>query len=114
MTAKLVLGTHCTDCGREMIPASLWSRLPATARQALADTHARRHARGICTRCTTRRIKDGTLIDAERVRLTHEEIIEEYQILGPLGEGHKLSVIADRLGIHLNTLKAHLTRERRR
>lgn len=77
-------------------------------------THARAHARGLCSTCYQRVIDTegpDALIDYERNRLTHEDIMDEYEILGPLGEGFEMSMIADRLGIHLDTLKRHLAKE---
>lgn len=81
-------------------------------------THARAHARGLCSTCYQRPIDAArrggdpdSLLDHERRRLTHEDIMDDYEILGRLGEGFTDQQIADRLGIHLRTLRRHLARE---
>lgn len=102
-----------------MVPVAAWKDVQTTNPALFKMTHARAHARGLCAACYQRPIdaeRRGAeapydLIDHERRRLTHEDIMDEYEILGPLGEGHKLSYIADRLGIHLTTLKRHLAKE---
>ena len=109
---------NCTGCGRVMVPVRAWPAVQTTNPRLFKMTHARAHARGLCSTCYQRPIDEARrggdpdgLIDYERNRLTHEDIMDEYEVLGPLGEGHKLSYIADRLGIHLDTLKRHLAKE---
>lgn len=99
----------CKSCGREMIPHYLWRQLPASAKKALLPTHARQCGRGICTRCTARHRKAGTLIDFELTRLTHRDIMDEYDMLSRT-QGFTDAQIADRLGIHIDTLKRHLAK----
>jgi DNA-binding CsgD family transcriptional regulator len=57
---------------------------------------------------------NGDLIDHERRRLTHDEILEEYEMLSRKGEGFTDAQIAARLGIHPVTLDRHLKREQNR
>lgn len=76
-------------------------------------THARAHARGLCVACYDRALRDGTLIDYERKRLTHDEVMGEVEILSRKGEGFTDGQIADRLNIHPVTLDRHLKRSQR-
>lgn len=96
-----------------MIPISAWKSVETTNPRLFRMTHARAHARGLCSTCYQAVVKcdpDG-LLDHERGRLAHEDIMDDYEILGRLGEGFTDAQIADRLGIHLRTLRRHLARE---
>jgi AraC-like DNA-binding protein len=109
---------NCTDCQRRLVPVRAWKSVETTNPRLFKMTHARAHARGLCSRCYQKPIDaarrggdpDG-LIDHERQRLTHEDIMDEYEILGRRGEGFTDAQIASRLGIHITTLRRHIARE---
>lgn len=94
-----------------MVPHWTWDRLSPTARAALSKTHNKRHARGLCSTCHSKHTKTGTLADFDPLRLTHQDIMEEYQILSRLGEGFTDRQIAARLDISPATLYRHLKKE---
>jgi DNA-binding transcriptional ArsR family regulator len=93
-----------------MLAPPLWRALPQSARRALSWTHAREHARGLCSRCYSTAIREDALADYDPKRLTTEDVVRELPFMDRRGEGLTREQMAARLGISRKTLQHHLRR----
>jgi hypothetical protein len=88
--------------------------LPHAAKPALLRTHVQHRARGLCPMDYAKVAGTDALLDHARRQRTLAEFVEEYDVLGPRGEGLTQMAIAARLGVTEEAVRSALKRARER
>src|SRR6478735_4128924 len=104
------LPRKCSRCGRGLISDAVYKTLSIAERQ---ERNVHKHqGRGLCALCYDVCGRNGTLIDYERKRIPHDEVMDEWELLK--GRGYSRREAAARIGVTKKALDLHIQRERKR
>jgi hypothetical protein len=69
----------CVDCGGDLVVLTRWRVLPESYRRALRIHGVGPHqGRGLCAGCHIHRSRLNALVDAERLTLSRDELLDEW------------------------------------
>lgn len=108
------MGRCAGRCGRQLISQRRWLKIPVGERDKALPSHVQHRARGLCPACYYPLAGTDNLLDYARRIRTVQEFVEEYEVLGPSGEGLTLEAMAGRLGVTPASVKSALHRARKK